>query len=354
MRILIFTGTTRPNTSIGKFYSHLTKVLKAKGIDYELYSVRDIDCAKVGKRVFKILRVFDFINCTCFKKKIDTSRFDVFFNDMNAGSCFFLFKKRLPTFSISLYRNSGWNFIEGYTKTGGIGNLIKSLYVFISIVLLQELPSVRASDVILAVSYYTKKNLTRNGIRPDKIKVIRNAIETNKFYPRDKRECRKHLGLDENVFYLIFVGRFTPDKGREIVIRTMDLLKDYPIKLLLIDDRGYSGELPPNVIYVGKVPNGELPLWLNAADVFFFPSLYEGDSLACLEAASSGLPLVASNTGGLWELKKRKEKYLSELIVDIKPPDKAAVEYASVILMLFFNRKFLKKARWFWTKWGRK
>ena len=79
-----------------------------------------------------------------------------------------------------------------------------------------------------------------------------------------KRECRKHLRLDSDKFYLIFVGRFTPDKGREIVIRTMNLLKDYPIKLLLIDDRGYSGELPSNVIYVGKVPNDEeIPLILD-------------------------------------------------------------------------------------------
>ena len=354
MRLLIFTGTTRPNTSIGKFYSHLTKVLKAKGIEYELYSVRDIDCPKLGKHFFRFLRIVNFVNCIRFKKKINLSGFDIFFNDMNAGSCFFLFKKTLPKSSISLYRNSGWNFIEGYMKSGGIGNLIKSLYVFISIVLLQELPAVRSSDVILAVSHYTKKNLTRNGVSPDKIKVIRNAIETDKFYPRDKRECRKHLGLDENVFYLTFVGRFTPDKGRDIIIRTMNLLKAYPIKLLLIDDRGYSGELPSNVIYVGKVPNDELSLWLNASDVFFFPSLYEGDSLACLEAASSGLPLVASNTGGLWELKRREEKYVSELIVDVKPVDKAASEYANLILTLFFNRKILRKARWFWMKWGRK
>lgn len=354
MRLLIFTGTTRPNTSIGKFYSHLTKILKARNVDYGLYPVRDESCVNLGERFFRFLRIFDFVNCICFKKKINLSGFDVFLNDMNAGSCFFLFKKRLPKFSLSLYRNSGWNFIEGYLKTGGVGNFIKSLYVFISVVLLQELPAVRSSDVILAVSHYTKKNLTRNGIPPDKIRVIRNAIETDKFYPRDKRECRNRLGLKENAFYLIFVGRFTPDKGRDVMIETMKLLKDYPIKLLLIDDRGYKGKLPSNVVYVGKVPNDELPIWLNASDVFFFPSLYEGDSLACLEAASSGLPLVASNTGGLWELKRRGEKYVGELIVDVKPPDKAAVEYANLMLTLFFNRKLLKKARWFWMKWGRK
>ena len=53
---------------------------------------------------------------------------------------------------------------------------------------------------------------------------------------------------------------------------------------------------------MGRVPDDELPLWYNIADIFAYPSLYEGFGLPALEAMACGTPVIASNTSSLPEV----------------------------------------------------
>src|SRR5439155_19926136 len=56
------------------------------------------------------------------------------------------------------------------------------------------------------------------------------------------------------------------------------------------------------VRFLGRVPDAELPLWYNIADIFAYPSLYEGFGLPALEAMACGTPVIASNTSSLPEV----------------------------------------------------
>ncbi|MBC7249972.1 MAG: glycosyltransferase family 4 protein, partial [Anaerolineae bacterium] len=60
--------------------------------------------------------------------------------------------------------------------------------------------------------------------------------------------------------------------------------------------------LKDEVEFAGYVPAEELPLWYNAADLFVFPSLYEGFGLPPLEAMACGTPVVSSNAASLPEV----------------------------------------------------
>ena len=88
-------------------------------------------------------------------------------------------------------------------------------------------------------------------------------------------------------------------------------------------------------------------------DVMFFPTLYEGDSLACLEAASCGLPLVTSDTGGLWEL-KRNNHLLSHFIITQQDTLDMAYFYANRIIELYKDKELYAKVSEEYLRWGRK
>lgn len=61
-------------------------------------------------------------------------------------------------------------------------------------------------------------------------------------------------------------------------------------------------QLLDDVVFPGYIPRDELPLWYNAADLFVYPSLYEGFGLPPLEAMACGTPVVASATSSMPEV----------------------------------------------------
>jgi len=229
-KVLIFTTTVRKNTSIGKFYRNLCEELDKSKINYEIIAIRDLNI-KIPE-IIKFLRLNDYYVAKRLDKieNINLDEYSLIFNDLGAGDGWIL--KHLNEITaiilqkINLYRNSVWNYIDGYLKYCGILQYLKALFVLVFFVLLKEKKAVRFADMIYTVSLYSKNNLLKNGINEKNVKVIRNAIETDIFKPlENKKEIRKKLNLDENKFYLIFVGRFTFDKGREIIIETMKKLE---------------------------------------------------------------------------------------------------------------------------------
>jgi teichuronic acid biosynthesis glycosyltransferase TuaC len=60
-----------------------------------------------------------------------------------------------------------------------------------------------------------------------------------------------------------------------------------------------------SLVLVGKRPHHEIPLWMNAADLFCLPSIREGRPNVILEALACGTPVVASNVGSIPEMIQR-------------------------------------------------
>lgn len=128
----------------------------------------------------------------------------------------------------------------------------------------------------------------------DKMVVIPNAIDPEKFYKIDQREIRNKLGFSEDDFIVSFMGSFDQRKG---VLRLSEAVKQVDqVKAIYIG----SGELTPKgdeIIFVGKLPHGQICEYLNCSDVFVLPTLAEGCSNAILEAMACGLPIISSNLG---------------------------------------------------------
>ena len=126
--------------------------------------------------------------------------------------------------------------------------------------------------------------------------VIPNAIDSSVFHEMEKQKCRHELGIDKDLFVVIFVGQFIQRKGYDRVAAAIDRLNDKSIGVVFLGGEK-EGRLPQcqGIIKCGLVAHNEIPRYLNAADVFVLPTRAEGCCNAIVEAMACGLPIVSSD-----------------------------------------------------------
>ncbi|MGB4722636.1 MAG: glycosyltransferase family 4 protein, partial [Defluviitoga tunisiensis] len=137
--------------------------------------------------------------------------------------------------------------------------------------------------------------------------VIPNGIDPKIFKPLDKEKIKRELGLNKKV--VGYVGNLKyvkrADKFSEIF---ENIALKQEVEFLVVGD----GELRENVEkecrqkslkvkFVGRVPNDEVPYYMNAMDVMILPSKNEGWPCVVLEAQACGVPVVGSSNGGIPE-----------------------------------------------------
>ncbi len=174
------------------------------------------------------------------------------------------------------------------------------------------------ADAVIAVSQPLRQKIVAMGIPQEKVVVISNGVDTKKFFPRPKDVSREQLGLVLAGRYILYVGNFAPVKGGAFLIKAFALLAgDIDLKLVLVGD----GEEKPSLIelarglgidervmFVGRKPHQDIPVWMSAADVFCLPSLNEGCPNVVLEAMACGAKVVASDVGGVPDIIDAPEK----------------------------------------------
>ena len=114
----------------------------------------------------------------------------------------------------------------------------------------------------------------------------------------------------------MFCGRFIPVKGINELLNAFEIIENKRIKLLLIGSANFSSpeetvfskqivdrsKRMDNVIYIGYIPNEQLPEYYASADVLAVPSVWEeGAGLVAIEGMASGLPLIITQSGGMVE-----------------------------------------------------
>ena len=177
--------------------------------------------------------------------------------------------------------------------------------------------SMRRADRVITVSESARRDIIRHyRIAEHKIVAIPEAAEEH-FTPiracDDLARVRTRYQLPER--YILAVGNLQPRKNLRRLIEAFAFLKGaerVPQRLVLVgkglwreseifDDiraRGLEGE----IIATGYVPDADLPALYSAADVFVYPSLYEGFGLPPLEAMACGTPVIASTASSLPEV----------------------------------------------------
>ena len=142
-------------------------------------------------------------------------------------------------------------------------------------------------------------------VRDGKVRLIKNAVDTDRFYPNPAggERIRKEFGL-ENRFVVGHVGRFVFPKNHEFIVRVFAeaFRANKNAALLLVgtgelesDTRRLVEELgiEQAVFFAGL--RRDIPDFLNAFDVFFLPSRYEGMPVVGIEAQAAGLPCLMSD-----------------------------------------------------------
>lgn len=164
---------------------------------------------------------------------------------------------------------------------------------------------------VISVSRGVKQELMEHyGVPEEKIVVIPNAVDHRIFHPasneEEKRAIRRRLGLPETHFLGLFVGGDWDRKGLTDAIQAV---ADLPETTLVVVGSGdiarftavaAQAGVEDSVIFSGRSSTPQE--YYAAADVFVFPSRYEAFSLVTLEAAASGLPIIALPINGTEEL----------------------------------------------------
>ena len=159
----------------------------------------------------------------------------------------------------------------------------------------RRLLDLQAADRILVPSEHIAGELERHGTARDRISVIPYAADTRRFAP----DPSKRHG--EGCTFL-FAGGITQRKGIKYVLEAWRRIRRPGWRLQLLG--GLPADPAPlepyldEVEWLGRVPHAEVPARMAAADVFVFPSLFEGSAVVTYEAIACGLPSVVTTEAG--------------------------------------------------------
>jgi glycosyltransferase involved in cell wall biosynthesis len=190
--------------------------------------------------------------------------------------------------------------------------------------------------------FVKQKIINDYGLPDSKITVFPWGIDLNLFQPYDKQESRRKLKMD-NKFTVIFNRYLEPVYGIKYLLEGFkDFAKDKnDVLLLIISDGSLKKEvrkfinnnsLENKIKLVGRVPNNELPVYLNASDIYISPSLSDGSSLSLLEALACGKGIIVSDVPAI------KEWVAEQNGLVINRKDSPAV---SLSLNTYFNQRDL-------------
>lgn len=244
--------------------------------------------SKLLKRNYDIIQISDYFYPTIFPP--------IFIKKM----------KKIPLIIVSnAIVGTNWKYGSKYVDlVGKFYTKTFSRYIF------------NSADKLVFLYKKLSKIAEEIGASYEKIETIPNGVDINRFYPKNKQRMREKLGINLDSKVIISVGRLVPVKRVELLIKiTRKLLEeDRNIKTYYIGDGPYRSyykslaeDIKDNFIFLGRKPHGKIPEYLSAADVFVLPSLSEGFPSSILEAGACGLPVIASNVGGVSEIIKHEK-----------------------------------------------
>jgi len=174
----------------------------------------------------------------------------------------------------------------------------------------------KQADKIIAVSNATKRYVLSLGAKPQKVKVLHNGVDLDRFKPLagKREEMRRKLGIPQNAIVVLTVRRLVYKNGIDTLIEGANIaVKKNRKVVFLVVGKGPDQSsvqtrirelgIENNFKLTGFVPDEDLPFYYNAADFFVLPSKSgEGLPLVAIEAMACALPVIATDVGGISEV----------------------------------------------------
>lgn len=197
--------------------------------------------------------------------------------------------------------------------------------------------AVKSADRIIAVSHSTARDITEiYGVPSHKIRVIHHGYNENLFHLPTKEEreqipsVKDKYHIPDKAKYLIYVGALQPRKNLGILvsaferIKTLHTFKDWKLVLAGSDAWMVDGlktqiansVWSKDIILTGHFAIPDLPYLLWGAEMFIFPSLYEGFGIPILEAMACGLPVITAKNSSLVEVAGNNAIYFDANRID--------------------------------------
>jgi len=181
---------------------------------------------------------------------------------------------------------------------------------------------VRFADRIIAATPVEEKQLVRlYGADPGRIRVIPPGVDLERFHPIPPAEAKDQVGLDPACRVILFVGRIEPLKGIDSLLWAISLIarkrpelicgmcvpiiggnpyriedNDEMVRLQALREELGIGDV---VTFLGAQDQDVLQYYYAAAEMVVMPSDYESFGMVALEAMACGIPVIASDVGGL-------------------------------------------------------
>jgi len=190
---------------------------------------------------------------------------------------------------------------------------------------------------IIAVSGAVKGSLLRHGINENKIIVLHNSVDLERFeglLDVDIQNFKDEYNLNDS-FIITTIGRLTRQKNMKLAMDALALVSN--AKLLIVGIGELEGELmeyaervgvSDRVLFMGV--RSDIPVILLASDCFLLTSLFEGLGIVILEAMAAGLPVVVTDFEVVYELVRHQEtgmiavyeaEIIAQYIKDIQKDD---------------------------------
>jgi len=300
MKILVCATEYPPTGSgIGNVAYHVVEQFKKKGYVCEV-------CSPVGPDIStgspRLINFFGIVGILYYwynlHKLLDNKNYDIFW----LHNPILLFRPRSKNLLVTYHttytgrypRRKFYTFLYWYDR----------LASFIEHYAIKNIPD---EAIFTAETENVTAELVKLGVDNDRIHCIYNGVDTDLFKPiKEKNLVRKKFGLPDNKKIILSVGRLNEVKNplKLIDIFTHLSVQNNDIFLVfagkgplynkiqkILKEKNYT-----NIALLGYVPQGDLPELYACCDYYILLSKYEGVPLTLLEAMSSGLPCIVSNT----------------------------------------------------------
>ena len=174
--------------------------------------------------------------------------------------------------------------------------------------------ALRKTDAVTVKGNSLREKVRGLHVPDEKIHVIPNGIDLQHFRIMDKAAARRQLNIRGDGPFLLTVGSLDEVKGSRYLLEALSrmphelkppphllMVGDGPLKQSLLSQARDFG-IAQQISFFGRRPHHEIPIWMNAADLFCLPSIREGRPNALMEALACGTPAVASRVGSVPEI----------------------------------------------------